>query len=433
MGAEIEGLADCRRQGLTCGIISICSAHPVVLRAGLRFARTSGATMLIEPTCNQVNHRGGYTGMTPARFAEFVMTIAAEESCPPERIVLGGDHLGPYPWRDRTAATAMAEAEAMVAAYVAAGFRKIHLDTSVGCRDEPARLDDDVTAARAARLAAVAEATARDRRTGMPLYVIGTEVPTPGGTDRLPPAITPTSPEAARRTIAIHRAAFDRAGLGDAFARAIAVVVQPGVGFSDHAVAAYDRRPAGGLVGLLDREPQFVFEAHSTDYQGRDALGAMVADGFAILKVGPELTFVLREALYGLDLIATDLVPDYGDRPLFRTMERLMQAQPDHWDRRYPGTASEKRLRRHFSLSDRIRYYWPMPEAKAAVDRLLGMLTGQRVPAPLLHQYLPFAAAFADRRLNPTEVLIRSVERSLDRYHAACSRGDGRPAVSPDN
>jgi CHAD domain-containing protein len=38
-------------------------------------------------------------------------------------------------------------------------------------------------------------------------------------------------------------------------------------------------------------------------------LAALVRDGFAILKVGPALTFALREALYGLDLIAAALDP----------------------------------------------------------------------------------------------------------------------------
>lgn len=211
----------------------------------------------------------------------------------------------------------------------------------------------------------------------------------------------------------------------------IAVVVQPGIGFSSRDVVSYDRHNTNDLVRLLDREKQFVFEAHSTDYQDRNALREMVADGFAILKVGPELTFVLREALYGLDLIATDLVPDYGDRPLFSTMEQLMRATPGHWDHHYHGSDSVKRLLRHFSLSDRIRYYWSMPEAQAAVNRLIGMLSGKPVPAPLLRQYLPFAVAFANTFLDPMEVLIRSVEQVLSRYQTACGSGMAPQSSSP--
>ena len=34
-----------------------------------------------------------------------------------------------------------------------------------------------------------------------------------------------------------------------------------------------------------------VFEAHSTDYQPPEGLARLVSDGFAVLKVGPALTF----------------------------------------------------------------------------------------------------------------------------------------------
>lgn len=424
MKVELNQLAALRRGGRPHGMTSVCSAHPLVLRAALRHGRKTDAAVLIEATCNQVNHRGGYTGMTPADFAELVMKIAGETSCPPDQIVLGGDHLGPNPWRDRPAQEALAEAEKMVAAYVAAGFRKIHLDTSMGCQGEPIALDDEGTADRAVRLARVAEETARDTGGKMPVYVIGTEVPPPGGADHTLTAITPTSPIAAHRTIEVHRTTFRKANLQDAFSRVIGVVVQPGVEFGNRNVIFYDREKAKDLVHLLDEEPQFVFEAHSTDYQGPKPLGELVEDGFGILKVGPELTFVLREALYALDLIATDLLPGYGHRPLYAALERLMLANPENWDRHYDGNEAEKRFLRHNSLSDRIRYYWAMPEAQAAVDRLLGTLSGRIVPLPLFRQHMPGAESFADAPLDPGEIVIRRVEQILNQYHRAC-RADG--------
>src|SRR3954451_14907399 len=122
MQLELSSLATMRRDGELRGVTSVCSAHPTVLRAALRHGRANDTTVLIEATCNQVNHRGGYTGMQPADFAALVTAIAAEERCPPGQVILGGDHLGPNPWRDRPAAEAMAEAEAMVEAYVGAGF-----------------------------------------------------------------------------------------------------------------------------------------------------------------------------------------------------------------------------------------------------------------------------------------------------------------------
>jgi D-tagatose 6-phosphate 4-epimerase len=420
MKIDLRSLADNRRQGRPLGVTSVCSAHPIVLRAAVRFGRDHGSTVLIEATCNQVNHQGGYTGMRPAEFAALVHRIAAEEGCPEDLIQLGGDHLGPNPWRDREAETAMSDAGKMVEAYVAAGFGKIHLDASMGCLGEPAALDDETTAHRAARLAAVAEAAAKRLGLAAPVYVIGTEVPPPGGADHLLSGIEPTSPAAALETVNVHRRIFAEAGLSAAFGRAIGLVVQPGVEFGNQNVILYDPSRANALSSLLDEQPQFVFEAHSTDYQGAAPLRQLVHDGFQILKVGPELTFVLREALYALDLIASDLLPDYGARPLFTAMETLMLDEPGHWHRHYAGSAQEQRLLRHYSLSDRIRYYWNHPKAQAAVDRLLSSLKGLRVPQALFWQHLPQGSMFADQPLDPEAVLIWRVTQSLAAYHAAC-------------
>ncbi len=423
MQIHLGKLATLRVEGQPMGITSVCSAHPLVLRAALRHGRLHSSTVLIEATCNQVNHQGGYTGMTPSDFAALVRRIATEEDCPGELIVLGGDHLGPNPWRDRPAEEAMAEAEKMVAAYVDAGFRKIHLDASMGCKGEPVALDDETTARRAARLAAVAEASAATSGGAMPVYVIGTEVPPPGGADHALTAIEPTAASAARKTIDVHRRVFEQAGLQEAFARAIGLVVQPGVEFGNHNVIPYDRGKIDELKSVLVDEPQFVFEAHSTDYQGTVPLAALVEDGFPILKVGPELTFVLREALYGLDLIASDLVPDYGERPLYAVMEALMLAHPKNWSQHYHGTEGERRWLRHYSLSDRIRYYWASAEARSATEKLSNALRGQTVPLPLFWQHMPAARHFADMPLDPEQVLIWRVTRSLADYHAACGAG----------
>lgn len=421
MRIGLDQLADLRTKGTPRGITSVCSAHPVVLRAALRHGVATGATVLIEATCNQVNHRGGYTGMVPADFAALVARIAAEEGCPMEQVILGGDHLGPNPWRDQPAELALAEAEKMVESYVAAGFRKIHLDASMGCLGEPVALDDEATAKRAVRLAAVAERVAKDQGGDLPRYIIGTEVPPPGGADHALHEVPPTDPAAARKTIAVHRRMFAEAGLSDAMHRVIGVVVQPGVEFGNHNVIRYNRDRAQALAQVLKGEPALVFEAHSTDYQGTEPLSELVQDGFEILKVGPELTFVLREALYALDLIASDLIPGYDDRPLRAAMERVMLDTPAEWERHYPGSPAVQAVLRHYSLSDRIRYYWVQPAAMTAVERLTAALQGQSVPMPLFWQHWPAAAGFADRPLDVEALLIWRVTQSLASYHAACN------------
>ncbi|PYE81170.1 D-tagatose-bisphosphate aldolase, class II, non-catalytic subunit [Pseudoroseicyclus aestuarii] len=400
------------------GITSVCSAHPLVIEATLRHGLARGGDVLIEATCNQVNQDGGYTGMTPSDFRDFVMGIAARTGFPADRLVLGGDHLGPNPWKALPAEEAMEKAGAMIAAYAEAGFSKLHLDCSMGCAGEPAALDDAVTARRAAQLAARAEAAA----TGpAPVYVIGTEVPVPGGALEEIEGLQPTTPAAVRDTIEVHRRAFAEAGQEAAFARAIAVVVQPGVEFGSTNIVDYAPEAARDLSAALNDLPQFVYEAHSTDYQTEAALAALVRDGFAILKVGPGLTFALREALYGLSAIAA-VLDGHHAADLPRVTEERMLAEPRYWQSYYHGDAAALFLQRHYSLSDRIRYYWPDPQIAAAVEALLTRLEGVEIPLPLIGQHLGRLADPVRAGQVPPQaraLLLAAVTQQLDTYEAA--------------
>jgi D-tagatose-1,6-bisphosphate aldolase subunit GatZ/KbaZ len=381
---------------------------------------------LVEATCNQVNQDGGYIGMTPADFRGFVEAIAAKVGFAPDNLILGGDHLGPNPWKHLPAEEALGKARTMVAAFVKAGFTKIHLDTSMGCAGESLALTDAVTAERAADLAAAAEASVDRDDFALPVYVIGTEVPVPGGALEALDHLEVTAPDAALETVEVHRRAFAARNLQAAFDRAIGIVVQPGVEFGNEDVVVYAPEKAEVLRGVLAEIPQFVFEAHSTDYQPPEALAALVRDGFAILKVGPGLTFALREALYGLDHIAATLKGRPGAVELQEAMERLMVAKPGNWQKYYHGTPDELRLQRHFSYSDRIRYYWPDPAAVSAVARLDQRLAGRTIPETLVSQHLaalyPLVAS-GEIETRPSALLIASVQRVLSIYRDACQTG----------
>ncbi|MGM4913822.1 D-tagatose-bisphosphate aldolase, class II, non-catalytic subunit [Rhizobium sp. 768_B6_N1_8] len=410
-----------RARPLPRGITSVCSAHPLVIEATLRHAARRGDVVLIEATCNQVNQEGGYTGMKPADFRAFIERIATEVDFLANRIILGGDHLGPNPWRKLDAEDAMARAEAMVTAYVEAGFEKLHLDTSMGCAGEPLALADELTAARAARLAKAAEEAARRSGRRLPVYVIGTEVPPPGGATHALDELEITRREAALRTLDVHRRAFAEVGVSPALERVIAIVVQPGVEFGNANVALYRPERAQKLISALDGMKGLLFEAHSTDYQPAAALSALVDGGFAILKVGPGLTFALREALYGLDAIAGILGDGRPGSGLTAAMEEIMLAEPSHWAGHYGGTADEQRLQRHFSYSDRIRYYWPDARAAAAVDELLARLPDE-IPETLISQHL--ARVYPDvveKRVAPKarDLCLAAVDAALAPYATA--------------
>ena len=401
----IAAIVAANRSGKHVGLPSWCTAHPETLAAILSTYRHDTAPVLIEATCNQVNQYGGYTGMTPPAFRRFVEAIAGTEGVDPARLVLGGDHLGPNPWRREPAGQAMAKARVMVADYVAAGFSKIHLDASMACADD-GTLAQSTMASRAAELAEVAEHTAMRCGLPQPCYVIGTEVPVPGGEVAGSGAVQVTRPEAAAQVYALHRDAFAARGLGAAFGRAVALVVQPGVDFSNHDVLAFDPAGAAGLSAAISTLPGMVYEAHSTDYQTGAALAALVAGHFAILKVGPELTWAYARAIEELaieelaieelaieELAVEELAIEELAVEELATAERgaarpsrildvvraEMTADPQHWQG-YLAPGDDLVA----GLSDRVRYYWPRPAIGAALGQLAANLGPTAVRATVV-------------------------------------------------
>ncbi|HEY1492524.1 MAG TPA: D-tagatose-bisphosphate aldolase, class II, non-catalytic subunit [Steroidobacteraceae bacterium] len=417
----LQELVARHKAGSLVGIYSVCSAHPLVIEAALRQAHADGQYALIEATSNQVNQFGGYSGMKPDAFRDYVHEIRRRTELPADRLLLGGDHLGPNCWRAEAAATALARAEQLIADYVAAGFRKIHLDCSMACADDPPSLADEVIAARAARLCQVAEASWLRQGGEAPVYVIGTEVPTAGGATEALGALAVTSPQAVTATLAAHRAAWAKHSLGGAWARVVALVVQPGVEFDNHKVVDFAPARSVQLAQCLADERGMVYEAHSTDYQTAAALAALVQQHFAILKVGPAVTFALREALWALAGIQAELGGRAGES-LQQVVLAAMRKDPKYW-RAYYSDGPGQTLELQYSLSDRIRYYWNVPEVRAACAALICDLRARGMPLGLLSQYLPrqYAAIRSGRIANePHAVLLAAVRAVLDGYARAC-------------
>ncbi len=177
MSHLLDEIVQTQNAGKPRGIPSICSAHQVVLSCALRHYRP----VLIESTCNQVNQFGGYTGMTALDFHRFVNALAEETGFPRGQLILGGDHLGPSPWQDLPAEEAMSRAEELVRSYASTGFTKLHIDASMklGGDDPDQPLPLELSVQRTTRLIRVAEAAAGDANSLR--YVVGTEVPLPGG------------------------------------------------------------------------------------------------------------------------------------------------------------------------------------------------------------------------------------------------------------
>ena len=412
------------------GIYCVCSSKEEVIRSALLFARDRPYPLVIESTSNQVDQFGGYTGMRPQDFVSYVHRLALYCNYPIENLVLGGDHLGPNAWQNETAEQAMGKAIELVRSYIKASFRKIHLDTSMPCKGDPQPLNDQLVAQRAAQLALVAETTwQQGGKVGpAPVYIIGTEVPVPGGSKDNEEFLEPTKPIAAKETYQIHQKAFYAVGLEEVWQhRVVAMVVQPGVEFGDQDIIYFDTTKSQQLSQLAC-ELGLVFEAHSTDYQRPHGLRELVKNHFAILKVGPWLSYAYREALFSLSHIATEL-QRYGglkgviDRPIIHKIQDYLQHNPQHWQKYYRGSPEQISYKLLYSLSDRIRYYWPQEEMQLLCQNLLGALGQITLPYSLVSQYFPLAIQQMEpQQWQAAQLIEQHIQSVLSQYDSAIAQ-----------
>lgn len=426
----LKRIVELQKQGKNVGIYSVCSANGYVIEAALKRGLSDNSCVLIESTANQCDQNGGYTGMKPADFKKYVLDIAEKNGFDQNRIFLGGDHLGPLTFAYKDEPEAMADAEELIRHYVSAGFTKIHIDTSmkVNSDDPDVRLSDEIIAGRGARLAQVAENTYRqlaekDPDAIPPVYIIGSEVPIPGGAvGSADNGVQVTKVEDFKNTVAAFKNAFQNAGLGqDVWDRVIAVVVQPGVEEKDSGCTEYDREKAKDLMASIKEFPGLVFEGHSTDYQTKIKLRELVEDGVGILKVGPGLTFAMREAMFALENIEKELLFGTNTEPskFAETLDAEMLKNDKNWKKHYQGTELELRLKRKYSFSDRCRYYMPVPEVEKAADRLLSNLRTTGIPLNLLSQFMPIQYTKVREGLlenDPVALIEDRITNTIDEY-----------------
>lgn len=430
MDHPIKEIVRLQKKGIPVGIFSVCSANKYVIEGSLKRGLDSNAYVLIEATANQVHQYGGYTGMKPADFIVYVRNIAKRVKFPFEKIIFGGDHLGPLTWKHMNENEAMKKAEVLVFDYVKAGFSKIHIDTSMKLRsDKEGVLDVRVIAERGARLVLAAENAfkqfkSKNQDALEPVYVIGSEVPIPGGSNENAAILEVTTVEGFKKTVMEFKAAFKKYKLKCAWENVVAVVVQPGVEFGDTSIIEYDRHKAKDLTIALKEYTNIVFEGHSTDYQTPKKLRSMVEDGVAILKVGPGLTFAYREVLFSLESIEMELL---GQESIKRSnlksvLDKEMLKNSISWINHYHGTDDKLRLARRYSFLDRARYYMSQDSVEDAVECLLRNLGERSIPLSLLSQFLPLQyKRIRDGIIenDPHEIIIDSIGNVLEAYYYA--------------
>ncbi len=413
---DIAALIQRNRSGETVGLPCFCTANEAVLRSVFKYAKKHQLPAVVEATCNQVNQDGGYTGMTAAGFRSWMDSLVQEYGIASDSVILGGDHLGPNPWRHQSAAQAMEKACVLVKDYAEAGFKKIHLDASMACGGE-ATPSFELVAERAARLCKVAEKYSP--HADELIYIVGTEVPIPGGETDDMEALTLTSVARLNDTIDTHREAFEGEGLSYVWPKIVSVVTQPGVDFSHTAIHRFEAEKASSLASAIQGIDSMTFEAHSTDYQPTDALTELVNKHFFFLKVGPELTFRMRESVFALAQIENQLIREKDRSQLVSVIDQAMNDNPDHWGPYYQGGSEDVKQLKHFSYSDRIRYYWTVPKVQAALNKLFSNFADRKIPETIVSQYFP-DREFGFLDADASQLTSDHIAKCMRRYYKAC-------------
>lgn len=425
-----------QKSGKAVGIYSACSANSFVIEAVLKKGLEDNSCVLIESTANQCDQFGGYTGMKPIDFKNYVYEIADKLGFDKNKIFLGGDHLGPLTWTSLNEKEAMANSEVLIDAYVSAGFTKIHVDTSMKVADDDpnVRLSDETIARRGVHLVKIAENAYKklletNPDAVEPVYIVGSEVPIPGGSQAaVDEGVQVTKVEDFAATMNTFKDTFEKEGISDVWDRVLGIVVQPGVEEKDSGCTEYDRSKAVELAKAIRTIPDLVFEGHSTDYQTKIKLREMVEDGVAILKVGPGLTFAAREGLYALSFIEDEACKTNGKTPSnFRdVLDAEMLKNDKHWKKHYHGTDAEIALKRKYSFSDRSRYYYTTDAVKAAIDTLLDNLK-DGCPLNLLSQFMPIQYTKVREGVlknDPKELVLDRIGNTIDEYLYATHQKD---------
>jgi D-tagatose-1,6-bisphosphate aldolase subunit GatZ/KbaZ len=289
--------------------------------------------------------------------------------------------------------------------------------------DDPhGKLSSKTIAERGAVLCEAAEEVVKEKGLERPVYILGSEVPIPGGA-QTNEELTVTSKEDFLETIRFFKESFEAHKLTEAWKNVIAFVVQPGVEFGAFSVHDYEPAKAKELSAKIAEIDGIAFEGHSTDYQSEESLKELVDDHVAILKVGPALTFALREGLESLESIEKELLDGKTELSNFsQTLEKAMTDDPTNWIKHYKFGSEKNKIARKFSYSDRCRYYLGDENVEKAIDRLFKNLDGKEIPMPIISRYFPTAywkVRSGEIKPVPRELAKARIKDTLDIYYSA--------------
>jgi D-tagatose-1,6-bisphosphate aldolase subunit GatZ/KbaZ len=151
-----------------------------------------------------------------------------------------------------------------------------------------------------------------------------------------------------------------------------------------------------------------------------------VDNHFAFMRIGQELTYTMREALFSMAMMENETMigkPGVYLSNFIIELDRAMQSAPRHWQKYYTGNRFEQLIARKYSLYDRSRFYWEDKEVRKTKKRLFDNLIEYPIPLTVMRQFMPrqYERVAAGELENKPEALVMDAVRyALRRYSRAC-------------
>ena len=322
---------------------SFCTANFDVIHSIFYYCHINKLPCLIECTSNQVNQDGGYTSNTPKKFANKINKLRKKIKLNQSQLFLGGDHLGPLAWKKNTNKTALKKSIKLINSFLNAKFDKIHVDTSTMCKDDKF-INNDIIFDRTLKIlnSKIIKKKIYDK-----FLVIGSEVPLSGSNDDK--TVITTSLEKIKIEALKFRDFLESTHLKK---RNFGLVIEPGMKYMNLSI----KKPI--FTKFLNKKKfskinNFVFEAHSTDYQPKKILLKLVDNNFKFLKVGPELTYNYSRSLFFMNKIENKFFKN-PTSDIKKSILLSMKQNNKYWKEYYDKNNNLLLLN---SKLDRSRYY----------------------------------------------------------------------------
>ena len=389
---------------------SFCTANFDVIESIFYYCNINKLPCLIECTSNQVNQDGGYTSNTPKLFVNKINNLRKKIKLKQSQLFLGGDHLGPLPWKNNTNKIALKKSVKLINSFLNEKFDKIHVDTSIKCKNDKS-INNEIIFDRTCK---ILSSTIIKKKINDKFLVIGTEVPLSGSNDDKKVIITSI------KKIKIEALNFKNFLESLHLKKKIfGLVIEPGMKYMNTSI----KKPI--FTKFLHKKKfskmnNFVFEAHSTDYQPKKILLKLVDNNFKFLKVGPELTFNYSRSLFFMNKIENKFFKNLTS-DIKKNILLSMKQNNTYWKEYYDKNNDLLFLN---SKLDRSRYYLNTKIVKNSLRILknnINSLDQKKIISFINNDFKKSFLFYNKKKLTNFDIIkLIFISKSLKKYFNAC-------------